>query len=134
MKCIVYDEKEKSLKNFNMSYFDLNEMTIDYNWLDEPYSNHIVCEKQITLQGVYENKPIKLDEQTMKKILMYNKSKEFEKINNDIDYYKKQLDYAKEEYDKYIKKFDEVKEKINTFMNSDYDTFEEMYDDEEYYD
>ncbi len=39
-----------------------------------------------------------------------------------------------EEYDKYIKKFDEVKEKINTFMNSDYDTFEEMYDDEEYYD
>ena len=79
-----------------------------------------------------DNNPIQLDELTNKKIIKYNKSKELERINRDIAYYNEKLKYAKNDYDKYIKKLDEVKKQANDFMNSDFDTFEEMYD-EEYY-
>lgn len=131
MKCIIYDEKEKSLNNFVMYMFDAQHPSIEYSSLTGQ-SKIVDEEPTINLQGVLDNKPIQLDELTMKKILKYNKSKELERINRDIAYYNEKLKYAKNDYDKYIKKLDEVKKQANDFMNSDFDTFEEMYD-EEYY-
>lgn len=131
MKCIIYDEKEKKLNNFIMYVFDVQHPSIEYSSVNG--QTKIVDEEPtINLHGVLDNKPIQLDELTMKKILKYNKSKELERINNDIAYYNEKLKYAKNDYDKYIKKIDEVKKQANNFMNSDCDTFEEMYD-EEYY-
>lgn len=132
MKCIIYDEKEKSLNNFIMYMFDVQHPYIEYSSL-RGQSKIVDEEPTINLQGVLDNKPIQLDELTMKKILKYNKSKELERINHDIDYYNEKLKYAKNDYDKYIKKIDEVKKQVNRFINSDCDTFEEMYEDEEYY-
>ena len=132
MKCIIYDEKEKSLNNFVMYMFDAQHSSIEYSSLNGQLKT--VDEKPtINLQGVLDSKPVKLDELTMKKILKYNKSKELERINHDIAYYEEKLKYAKNDYDKYIKKIDEVKKQVNRFINSDCDTFEEMYEDEEYY-
>ncbi len=131
MKCIIYDEKEKKLNNFIMYVFDVQHPSIEYSSLTGQ-SKIVDEEPTINLQGVLDNKPIQLDELTMKKILKYNKSKELERINRDIAYYNEKLKYAKNDYDKYIKKLDEVKKQANDFMNSDFDTFEEMYD-EEYY-
>lgn len=131
MKCIIYDEKEKKLNNFIMYVFDVQHPSIEYSSLTGQ-SKIVDEEPTINLQGVLDNKPIQLDELTMKKILKYNKSKELERINRDIAYYNEKLKYAKNDYDKYIKKLDEVKKQANDFMNSDFDTFEEMYDEEFY--
>lgn len=132
MKCIIYYEKEKSLNNFIMYMFDAQHPSIEYSSLIGQ-SKIVDKEPTINLQGVLDSKPIQLDELTMKKILKYNKSKELERINHDIAYYEEKLKYAKVDYDKYIKKIDEVKKQVNRFINSDCDTFEEMYEDEEYY-
>ena len=76
LKCILYDEN-------NMNFYNAIIESVTY----EPDSTFLNCEAVF----LYEPTKIKLDPITMVRILKYNKSKELEKINDEIKSKKREL-------------------------------------------
>ena len=135
MQVIIYNEKELKIDKLNIQSFECDLIIDGWRSLTGEFGASDTGQREIKFVG-RESEKIELDPTTMKKIAKFNKDKEFNKINEDIEYYQKQLDYAKEEYDNFKKKLNEVRTKSKNYLFGDLEEFlEEELDDEydEYY-
>ena len=114
MKAIIYDEKDMSISDMLIAQVDFEPEYLDITCHHDRDPQTTLINRYVTFTGTLDKNMIKLDPTTMKKILMYNKDVEFKKVNEDIDYYKKQLEYAKQDYERFKRKLVKSKRKQRT--------------------
>lgn len=134
MKCILYDENNLTLEDYNVLQFNsaYNPPIMECTPLDSMGSTYVNGLLEHTINCVVDptTKKIELDPTTMKKIAMYNKSVEFIKINEQIKEKERTKKYLENELNKLSDMSICIKELLHEYIdNSEYKDFEKFLKD-----